>query len=178
MIALTAAGAPTLGNIWRISAKKSDFYLDARGHTGFGGVGHLSVHGPKTGFDGHRFHMKVDRRAVVTERDCGYFVEHSIPKKGYSFAGHRVAPDAHLVARIRWTWHLQRPRFRAAAAAGAVPDLVKNQSGAILSEQLEPNDAWDIDLVVSYNEPFWPDPTGSLRDNARLAPLRNNAGLC
>jgi hypothetical protein len=34
-----------------------------------------------------------------------------------------------------------------------------------------------VDLVVSYGKPYWPDARGSLRDNARLGPLPNDAGL-
>jgi hypothetical protein len=36
---------------------------------------------------------------------------------------------------------------------------------------LSPNDAWDIDLVVSYDKPYWPNSLGSLSDNARLGLL-------
>jgi hypothetical protein len=43
--------------------------------------------------------------------------------------------------------------------------------------QLQPDDAADLDLVVSYDEPYWPDGEGSLRDNARLGPLRNASGM-
>jgi hypothetical protein len=46
-----------------------------------------------------------------------------------------------------------------------------------MAHVLSPHDAWDIDLVVSYDQPYWPNPLGSLRDNARLGPLPNDAGL-
>ncbi|SDJ08355.1 hypothetical protein SAMN05444157_1648 [Frankineae bacterium MT45] len=42
---------------------------------------------------------------------------------------------------------------------------------------MKANSAWDVDFVVSYDEPFWPHPIGSLRDNARVGPLRNESGL-
>ena len=61
--------------------------------------------------------------------------------------------------------------------SGQATELTDHQSGARLSEVLKPNDIWDIDLVVSYTEPYWPDPFGSRRDNARLGPLPNDAGL-
>ena len=32
-------------------------------------------------------------------------------------------------------------------------------------------------MVVAYEQPYWPDGVGSLRDNARLGPLRNDAGM-
>ena len=32
-------------------------------------------------------------------------------------------------------------------------------------------------LVASYDQPYWPNSLGSLRDNARLGPLPNDAGL-
>ncbi len=175
MIGLSADESPALGNIWRITAKKTDFYLDPLGQAGT--TFHLSVHGPNNSFGGHRFHIRVDHHTVNGAKEQGYFVEHSVPRKGFAFDGQQVAARAFLVARIRWTWHLQRPRFRAAVVSGAAPELADHQMGARLSEFLPPNHAWDIDIVVSYNEPYWPHPLGSLRDNARLGPLRNKAGL-
>ncbi len=44
MLALTLGDSAALGNIWRITAKKTDFYLDPLDEAG--AVGHLSVHGP------------------------------------------------------------------------------------------------------------------------------------
>lgn len=175
MVALTAGDSPALGNIWQITAKKTDFFLNPLGQAGT--FAHLSVHGPNERFDGHRFHIKVDPRLVATAKNRGYFVEHGIPRKGFAFDGQQLAAGAFRVARIRWTWHLQRPRFRAAAVSGPAPELADHQVGARLSEVLSPNDAWDIDLVVSYGQPYWPEPFGSLRDNARLGPLPNDAGL-
>jgi hypothetical protein len=102
---------------------------------------------------------------------------HGVPRKGFAFDGQQLAARAFRVARIRWTWDLQRPRFRAAAISGPLPELGRRQSGARLPEVLPPNDARDVDLVVSYGRPYWPDARGSLRDNARLGPLTNDAGL-
>ena len=175
MVALTAGDSPALGNIWRITAKKTDFYLDPLGQAGT--VAHLSVHGSDERFDGHRFHVKVDRKVGAKAKDGGYFVEHRIPRRGFAFDGQRLATRAFRVARIRWTWDLQRPRFRQAAVSGQAPEISDHQSGARLSDLLSPNDAWDIDLVVSYGQPHWPEPSGSLRDNARLGPLPNDAGM-
>jgi hypothetical protein len=175
MVAFTAGDSPALGNIWRITAKKSDFYLDPLGQPGT--VAHLSVHGSKERFDGHRFHIKVDRRLAVTAIERGQFAAHSIPRKGYAFDGQQLAAGEFRVARIRWTWDLQRSRFRAAAISGPAPELGDHQSGARMAEVLSPNGAWDIDLVVSYGRPYWPDAVGSRRDNARLGPLSNDAGL-
>jgi hypothetical protein len=175
MVALTAGDTPALGNIRRITAKKTDFYLDPLGQVGTDA--HLSVHGPNKQFDGHRFHIKVDRRLAATAQDRRYFVGHGVPRKGFAFDGQCLAVNAFRVARIRWTWDLQRPRFRAAAVSGPAPELADNQSGARLAGILPPNDAWDIDLAISYDQPYWPDSLGSLRDNARLGPLPNDSGL-
>ena len=175
MIARSAGNSAALGNIWRITAKKTDFYLDPLGQAGT--IVHLSVHGPTDRFDGHRFHIRVDREVAAAATGQGYFMEHSVPRRGFAFDGQQVATRAFRVARIRWTWHLERTRFRAAALSGQAPELTDHQSGARLSEVLKPNDAWDIDLVVSYDEPYWPEPFGSLRDHARLGPLPNDAGL-
>lgn len=47
----------------------------------------------------------------------------------------------------------------------------------MLTSKLNPNSAWDVDFVVSYNEPYWPDAKNSDRDDARLGPLSNSEGL-
>jgi hypothetical protein len=47
----------------------------------------------------------------------------------------------------------------------------------VLREQLQPDEAADVDLVVSYDEPHWLGGPASLRDNSRLGPLRNEAGM-
>jgi hypothetical protein len=175
MVVLTAGESPALGDIWRITAKKTDFYLDPIGEPG--DIAHLSVHGPNQRFEGHRFHIRVDRRVAATAKDRDQFAIHTIPRNGYAFDGRRLTAGAFLVARIRWTWNLQRPRFRRAAISGPAPELADHQSGARMWKVLSPNDSWDIDLVVSYDKPYWPDPIGSQRDNARLGPLHNGAGL-
>ena len=175
MLALTAGESPALGNIWQITAKKTDFYLDPLGQAGT--VAHLSVHGPNERFNGHRFHIKVDRRPIATTQDQRYAAGHTIPRKGFAFDGQQLAAKVFRVARIRWTWDLQRHRFRAAAISGSAPQIHDHQMGARFADVLPPNEAWDVDLVVSYEEPYWPDARGSLRDNARLGPLSNDAGL-
>ena len=50
LLALTAGDTPALGNIWRITAKKTDFYLDTVGPTG--DAMHVSLHGPSGTFTG------------------------------------------------------------------------------------------------------------------------------
>lgn len=175
MIAFTAGDSPALGNIWRITAKKTDFYLDPLGEAGT--FVHLSVHGPNEKFDRHRFHIRIDRRYADEAESRGYFVMHGVPRRGYAFAGRQIAVDAFLVARVRWAWDLQRSRFRRAAATEQAPEIGDNQFGARSPDVLPPNHARDIDLVVSYGKPYWPDKQGSLRDNARLGPLSNDAGI-
>jgi hypothetical protein len=48
---------------------------------------------------------------------------------------------------------------------------------ARLSNRLGHNEAADLDLVASYNRPYWPAGERSLRNNSRLGPLRNAAGM-
>jgi hypothetical protein len=175
LLALTAGDSAALGNIWRITAKKTDFYLDFVGELGSGI--HLSMHGPSHYFEGHRFHVKADREAVTAAREQGHLAEHAVPRAGFAFNGVQLEEKAFLVARIRWSWNLQRPRYRSAALSGNAPELAENQSGRVMSKELRPNSAWDIDLVVSYDEPFWPQPTQSSIDGSRLGPLRNDSGL-
>ena len=175
MIALTAGDTPALGNIWQITTKRSDFYLDFVGDAG--SLLHLSVHGPGERFDGHRFHIKADHQGATSAAAQDHYLEHSIPRRGFAFNGRQVGPRAYRVARIRWTWHLQRPRFRDSAVSGPAPEIASNQAGRRLPDLLAPNSAWDIDVVVCYDKPYWPDPVGSLRDDARLGPLPNDAGM-
>lgn len=177
LVALSVGGPPPLGNIWRITAKNTDFYLDPLTHSE---TFHLSVHGPNNQHpDGHRFHVKANRRGVSGLQVRGDFISHTIPRKGFAFDGQAVAEGVFRVARIRWRWDLQRPRFRTAAAVpGALPDVDgPNISGAVMSGMLEANDAADLDVFVAYDGPYWPDPKNSLRDNARLGPLQNEAGM-
>ncbi|GIF74127.1 hypothetical protein [Asanoa siamensis] len=174
LVAFGAERPPALGNIWRITAKKTDFYIDpVREEDAF----HLSVHGRNDVHrNGHRFQITAVRKNVNAARARGECIEHRLPRKGFAFDGEQLGPDVFRVARIRWLWDLQRHRFRETAAV-PLPDLQDYQSARRLSWQLEPNEAIDIDFVVSYNEPYWPDGTNSLRDRARLEPLLNEAGM-
>jgi hypothetical protein len=64
LVAFSGGGPVALGNIWGITAKNTDFYVDP-----VGGVEmfHLSIHGPNdSNSDGHRFHIRVGRKAVAT----------------------------------------------------------------------------------------------------------------
>jgi hypothetical protein len=40
-----------------------------------------------------------------------------------------------------------------------------------------PASAWDLDLVVSYHAPYWPDGDQTKADKARLGPLENDASM-
>jgi hypothetical protein len=68
-------------------------------------------------------------------------------------------------------------RLGSASSAIPLPEISDGQFGARLAKPLRPNDAADLDLVVSYNMPYWPHGAYSLRDNLRLGPLRNDAGM-
>lgn len=174
-VAFTDAASVALGNMWRITAKKTDFYLDPLGDNR---AFRLSVHGPnEQNPDGHRFHFKVDRDAVKTIRAKGDFVLHHLPRAGQPIDGCQLAPGVFHVACVRWVWDLQRERYRRMAASGQSPEIGANQSGAKLALPLPPNAAADLDLIVSYNEPYWPEPDRSLREGARLGPLSNAAGM-
>lgn len=178
LLAFSDSGSdrPVLGNMWRITAKGTDFYVDPIGEVG---VFHLSVHGPNGEHpDGHRFHVKADRRGVAQANESGYFVSHALPRHGYPIDGEEIAEKAWRVARIRWRWDLRRPRYRdAARLPGPFPEITESRSGARFAKAMEPNDAADVDLVISYNRPYWPNEGNSLRNDARLGPLRNAAGM-
>ena len=171
LLALTDGENHAVGNVWRITAKKTDFYIDPWGVGESTGL-HVSAHGPNQRHPrNHRFHVKIDRSRAARRNEHGHFIRFSIPRKGIAFDGVSVGPQAWRIARLRWTWELQRPRFRHAALIGAAPDIESGQSGFKQEAKLQPNGAWDVDLVISYGEPFWPDRSGSRRDNARIGPL-------
>ncbi|TLM73146.1 hypothetical protein [Pseudarthrobacter sp. NamB4] len=174
-IALSAEDNLPRGNIWRITAKKTDFYLDFEGD--HAGGFHLSMHGPSRNFGGHRFHIKANEQAISAARAKGAFVEHDLGQV-HKFDGVQLADHAYRVARLRFAWDLQRPRFRdAALLRNPMPQLGLGRNGKILKTPLPPNCAWDIDFVVAYGEPYWPDANESERDKSRIGPLANDAGM-
>jgi hypothetical protein len=61
LVAFSLPDSRPLGNIWRITAKKTDFYVDPLGQAS---AFHLSALGPNEGNPGHRFHVRVDRKAA------------------------------------------------------------------------------------------------------------------
>lgn len=169
------------GSIWRITAKKTDFYLDFIGKES-GGI-HLSVHGPNERFDSHRFHIKTDRRKVHQARTKKAFLEKSLDK-GVEVKGIQLAPHAYHVARLRWSWELQRERYRHAALTRIpVPKLEGSREGRVLETRIAPNYAWDIDLVISYEKPYWITDTFWSKQkqigphSPRIGPLKNGAGM-
>lgn len=177
LLCLTDGKNHAVGNIWRVTAKKSDFYIDPWGVGEVTGL-HVSAHGPnERNPGGHRFHVKIDRDLATNGHGHRQAVQFNIPRKGLAFDGVLVGPRAWRIARLRWTWELQRRRFHAAALTGIAPEITESRSGLKQNSVLSPNEAWDVDLHVSYEEPFWPDPVGSHRENARVGPLRNGAGL-
>lgn len=90
------------------------------------------MHGPTEGLADHRFHIRSDRRAVREARALGNFVHHQIGR-GYAFDGVQLSDQAYQVARLRWTWDLQRPRFRHAALSRVpVPQLGGARDGLML----------------------------------------------
>lgn len=175
---MTSGQGPALGSVWRITAKDSDFYLD-----GFGpnDVAHLSLHGPGEKHAAHRFHMKLSQRLESVSIVGQHVLVHGIPRRGQPFDGKRVAEDAWLVARIRWSWHLQSRRFRTAALHRGVPPQIDGsfQKGVRLGTLLRPGKARDVDLFVSYGEPYWPpvEPGLTAHGETRLGPLGNRAGM-
>lgn len=175
LFALATTERQAVGNFWRITTRGKGFYLDFIGDHAAGV--HLSVHGPQDQFQGHRFHVKASKQEISAAREAGNFAASGLPRKGYVFDGQQIAPHAFLVARIRCTWDLQRPRFRTTALSRSIPPLAEHQTGRIQTEPLHPNQSWDIDIVISLKEPHWPDPDNSPLGDAQLGPLQNDAGM-
>lgn len=166
-----------LGSCWSIKTKKNDFYIEPLG-PGKRNVLHLSLHGPWPGMPNHRFHLKLDEAAATRNKAGGQLIEHGIPNAGQTLNGVEVAPGAFLVCRLRWMPALQRPEYLAAASIGvALRELKDGQRGRVLNAALSPSSAWDVDLFVSYDKPYWPHAERSKADNAQLGPLQNDAGM-
>lgn len=171
----------SLGGSWQITSKKTDFYITPV-HADNSQPMHVSLHGPNEKFPSERFHVKANERAA---KKAGLRMSSQINKrKGTPFPGKQIAPNAFLVARIRWSWHLQRDRFRNIAKTGFIRPLGEHDQGLFLNAPLRPNSAWDVDLVLSRNAPYWPpkekifhrsEPESEL--NPYLGPLANDSGL-
>lgn len=183
VVGFTGGASAPLGNLWQITAKKTDFYINP---VHAPDMFHLSAHGPnQRSGDSHRFHVKVGdqaRREVPRGQagytSNGYFLAHGVPRRGQPLEGHLIAPRTWLIARIRWTWDMQRPRYRRAAVSGHTwPEINRRESGFVMREALHDNEAADVDVVVSYDRPYWPDEKGARRANAQLGPLRNASGM-
>jgi len=80
--------------------------------------------------------------------------------------------------RLRWRWHLQRPKYTDAARSGAgAPTIGDNQSGWLLGTMLPPNSAWDVDIYVAYGAPYWPMQMRKSTGDPRVGPVRNDADM-
>lgn len=162
-----------LGAVWKLTGKKTDFYIEPLG-AGRQNPVHISAHGPNERFSGHRFHIKVDREARLEQRrQQGLLVEHGIPASGVPFDGHQIQDGVFLVARLRWMPILQDESFRSVALyPEAVPSTDEpHQSGHRLNSRLAADKAWDLDLLVSYERPYWPHGERTAADDARLPAL-------
>lgn len=174
VVVFSAGDRIPLGTSWRITAKKTDFYLEP---SGAAGALHLSAHGPNERFSGHKFHLKADKVQVANARGSGFFFEHKVPRKGIGFSGREVDEGVFQVARLRWMPSLQRPEYRTAAlSTDTVPELGESREGAVLNTRLSPTSAWDLDIFVSY-EPYRLVASGPIQGNPMLGPLVNEAGM-
>lgn len=174
LLTMTAGQSHSLGNVWRVTAKKNDFYLQDASPTG--DVMHVSVHGPQDGHGEPGFFLRIDRKKAVTAEEKGYFLRSSVPRKGIRFSGNQLAPGVFHVVRLRWGWDVQRERFRNYAYFGDTPKPGPTEQGFVQRTILKPNQAWDVDLYISYGDPYWPAVFNKGSGDPRLGPLRNDAG--
>ncbi|WP_174535328.1 hypothetical protein [Micromonospora chalcea] len=177
VVAFAPHGRHPVGNIWRFTAQGTDFYLKAVGRRN--SLFHLSAHGPNQQHpSGHRFHLKVDQAAVTRRERSGDFLVHSVPDAGHPVTGEELAPGVFRVARIRWQRELQDESFTEYAAyRGALPKITDTRAGRVLQRSLDVGEAADLDVVISYDKEHWLEGEKSLEDNARLGPLRSDAGM-
>lgn len=177
LVTLADGNGHALGSCWSIKTKKNDFYIEPLG-PGKRNVLHLSLHGPWPGKPNHRFHLKLDEPTATRTKTKGQLIEHGIPNAGQPLNGVEIVSGAFLVCRLRWMPALQRPEYLAAASIGvALPELTEGQQGRALNAALSPSSAWDIDLIVSYDKPYWPHEERTKADDAQLGPLENDAGM-
>ncbi|MGP6174281.1 hypothetical protein [Corynebacterium sp. A21] len=180
ILGLSEGNNISLGANWKITSKKNDFYITPV-HEGDPQPMHVSLHGPNDQYPTERFHVKIDRKSA---KKAGLKMESQIPKKGASFSGKQVGENAFLVARLRWSWHLQRNRFREITRTSFIPPVGEHDSGLVMPRVLQKNHAWDIDIVISREAPFWPSEESiffqgqpSNEWSPHLGPLSNDSGL-
>ncbi len=179
-LVFTGGTGQPLGNGWRIVAKKRDFYVEPLGDSTSSPF-HISAHGPQGRHINHRFHIRVDE-ANFHQR--GLIYNHSIPKGGAEFTGKKIADDAYHILRLRWTWHLGRPRYvRHYSPDYPLTQTLDADQAYKMDKPLEVNEVWDVDLIASYHRPymphmgaFWPDASRTAPP-ARFGPILNAAGM-
>jgi hypothetical protein len=183
VVAFSAEDRIPLGDMWRLTGKERDFYLNAESALRPKEIFHISFHGPKGRHRTQRFHIKHNQQAAGVLASQGKFVAAgAFPPAGLPFSGEQLSEQSWRVARIRWLGELQRERYRAAARTNTpIPELSDSRRGAVLSGLLPPNYAADLDIFIAFDKPFWPDdesaayrdgPPPSLADNARLGPVK------
>lgn len=164
-----------LGDPWVITAKKRDFYVQPLDQ--HSDAFHISCHGPGDGFGDHQFHVKVNQREANQRKERVGMLGNAVPKKGFQFPGRRVSGSAYLVIRLRWSWQLERPRFRAQALwQHPSPATEEHQTRLALRGESAPNAAWDFDIYVSFGEPYFPQMVPRATGNPRFGPIFNSAG--
>lgn len=162
-----------------MKSKGLDFYFEPPG--GFReDYFHLSLHGPRDGLPSHRFHIKASDAAA--ERSGKRLFRSVFPKRGAEFVGKQLCEDAWLVVRFRWSWLLQRERYRSVARQSIGSELIGSEQALRLNAPLANNSFWDIDFVVSYDSPYWRGEEAWSREsahdvNARAIELANDSGM-
>lgn len=179
-IVFTGGTGRPLGDAWKITTKKTDFYVEPSGDPTTSPF-HISAHGPHGKHHSHRFHVKVDE-GNFHKRELVY--NHDIPRRGAEFIGKQLSENTYLIIRLRWSWHLGRSKFaRYYSLNNFTAELSTSEQGYKLDEPLSANEVWDVDLVASYNRPHWPNmgafwpETSPEAPSPRFGPIVNEAGM-
>lgn len=163
-----------IGNVWRFTGKKSDFYLDlGDGEEGF----HLSAHGPNAEYSGLRFHLKVNTKVAATAHERGGFAMHGVPRKGRSINVHEVSPNAYHVATVRWSSDILRRRYRKFAISSHLPEATSERPGRLMNKPVGTGEAVDLEIFVSLGTPYIHGGRRAERDKAVMGPIGNEAGM-
>lgn len=104
---------------------------------------------------------------------------HDIPKRGFAVDGRVVVNNIFHVARLRWSQTMQVRDYRVAALSKSkLPELSDRRTGVFLNTELPPNGVWDVDIFVSFGEPYEPDLSGQIsHGNPILGPIQNEADM-
>lgn len=150
-IAFSGGTDRVLGIPFLFTSKKADFYITPSYSDGAQPI-HLSLHDKTERHAEQRFHVKREKKPTDIKR---LVFHNDIFKKGTPFRGKELSAGVFHVARLRYSWDLQRERFRETATI-CLSQLKSDTCRVyIFDENLPEYSVVDFDIVLSNHDPFY-----------------------